>query len=134
MTEAWIEKKRASVSWGDKIHEAVLPSGATCCWFEVEGQRHYLVPGSLADLSGSLALAKEAQALPECDRATVLFLDWEATEYQVEEAFFVLGREGVGCGFLEGQPEAIHHHLLFKASEGTVLVEALKRLRGEANG
>lgn len=123
---AWIERYRASVSWGESIHATLLPSGAACCWVEVKGQRHYKVAGLLTDLPGAIALGQQALAVADCRGAAVLFLDGTATERLVEEACHVLAEHGIGCGFLEPQPCVLHLGLLTRASEGTLL-ERLRR-------
>ena len=58
----------------------------------------------------------------------MLFLDEEATAYQVEEACHVLAAAGLGCGFLEPQPAVLHHGLLLRASEGTLLDSMVQKL------
>ena len=121
ITTPWIDRYRASVSWGDRIHAATLPSGAPCCWVDMQGPRHYWVAGQLEDLPGAIALAQQALAAPDCGRSTVVFLDAKATDFQVEEASHVLAGHGIGCRFLEPQPDVLHLALLARASEGTLL-------------
>jgi hypothetical protein len=127
----WIDRYRASVSWGDQIHADLLwPSNTVCCWVPatIEGQRHYRIPGCLANIPAAIATAQQALQAPGCRSATVLFLDEEATPYQVEEACNLTAAAGIGCGFLEPQPEVLHLGLLTRASEGTLLEGMVQKL------
>ena len=120
----WVDRYRASVSWGDQIHPDLLTPGNTvCCWVPstIEGERHYRVPGWLNAIPAAIATAQQALEAPGCRSAAVLFLDTEATAYQVEEACHALAAAGLGCGFLEPKPAVLHHGLLLRASEDTIL-------------
>ena len=128
----WIADYRASVSRGDQIHADRVPStGERCCWFPYNGGRHYTSPGWLgAGLAESLARAIRCRAATGAE-TSVLFLDQQATDYQVEEALWESTRAGVDCEFREVQPQELYYELLERLSEGGVSEEALRRLQSD---
>jgi hypothetical protein len=118
----WVDRYRESVSWGDQIHADLVPlTGEQCCWFTHSGGRQYMTPGFLGpQLAESLARAQRCRIATGTPTA-VLFLDEEATSYQVEEAAYTLCQAGLGCGFLEPQPQVKYLMHLERASEGTLV-------------
>lgn len=129
----WIDRFRESVGWGDEIHASRLSDGAKYCWILVEQGWHAWVPGLLEDLPGAITLAQRVMRCPGCYRAAVVFLDKEATEYQVEEACHRLAAADVGCSFLEAGPQVLRDGLLLRMSEGTVLDRALAGAHSETS-
>jgi hypothetical protein len=126
----WIDDYRETVSWGDQIHaDHVPPDGELCCWFPYSGGRHYTTPGWLGSgLAESLARALRCLAATGTE-VSVLFLDRQASAYEVEEALWVLSDAGIGCGFLEPQPKVMHYGLLERVSEGCLIKDMLQRLK-----
>ena len=118
---SWVDRFRASVSWGDQLTAALLPCGTACCSMPMNDGLHFWVPGHLADLSGAVASARQALQSPGCSGVTVLFMDRQATAAQVEESLHLVASSGAGCDFLESQPRVLRDGLLSLMSEGTIL-------------
>lgn len=122
---SWVDRYRADVSWGDQIHS---DDNDRSCWVMVDGQRHHTRSGYFCnrDRACRIALARAHQL--QTSRMTVMWLDEQLTEAQVEELLFLCRDYGLGCGFLEPQPQVHHYGLLVRHSEGTILDRAAELL------
>jgi len=118
---AWIERFRTSVSWGGDLTAEVLPDGTSCCFISLEDGLHFWVPGLLSNIPAAIAKAQDAAQAFGCKTITVLFLDQQASDYQVEQACHLLAQAGANCDFLEAQPRVLRDGLLLRMSEGTIL-------------
>lgn len=122
----WAQDYMDSVSWGDEIVQGMhMESRVEYLSFEVEGSWKYLVPGDLNVMSKAIADGLVVKQSTNC-RTSILFINKEATEAQVEEALHTAGNAGLGCGFLEAKPKWLWYGLLEKYSEGTLMEQALK--------
>ena len=125
----WLDAYKASVGWGDEIYAEVLfPSGAECCWHEIDGVRYYESPGTLSDITTAIAVGQAVLAATG-QKTGVLFIDEQATEALVEEALHRTCDADLGCGFIHPKPATLQYKLLSKYSEGTLLEAALKAMQ-----
>ena len=122
---SWVDRYRNSVSWGDSIHS---DDGDRSCWVVVDDVRRYARSGYFQNRERACRVALARAHQLQTTHMRVMWLDAQLTAAQVEELIFLCRDYGLGCAFLEPQPDAHYLDLLVRHSEGTILERAAEKL------